>query len=85
MPQRYSHAQSVAGGHRAHRILDYAIDPKWEEGGVLYGGAVVWVETPRAGWHAATLRERAILRTRFHLAIWVDPNIKPKRRRPCAK
>jgi hypothetical protein len=68
----YTHAQSRAGGVAAHAIHDFAIEPKWFEGGVLYGGAPVWVLTPRFGWHPATDRERGILRA-LGLPIWPSP------------
>lgn len=68
---KYTLAQARAGGRNAHRILDYAIEPKWFDGGVLYGGAPIWVQTARFGWHNATIRERKILREQFGLPIWV--------------
>lgn len=77
----YTYEQSVAGGHASHRIKDYAIEPQWFEGGVLYGGAPVHVLTPSQGWHIATPRERRILRERHGVKIWVDVPRPPKRRR----
>ena len=61
-------------GKRAHRILDYAIEPDWRfPSGVPMPNAPLYVKTPRFGWHVATTRERTILRSPPHnLPIWAE-------------
>lgn len=68
----YTRRECRAGGRAANRITDYYIEPKWFEGGVLFGGCPVEVFTPCRGWHEATDRDRRILRKQG-LSIWPQP------------
>ena len=56
---------------RAHRILDYAFDPRYIfPDGTPQPNAPVYVKTPRFGWHHATKREKELITKKEGITLW---------------